>query len=60
MTAEDKLALCERVIARWLEDELQGDTAMVSVTTILYPGLMSDEQVRWEATGPQQACKTVN
>ena len=51
MTAEDKLALCEKVIARWLEDELQGDTAMVSITTILYPGLMSDEQVQWEATG---------
>ena len=53
MTAEDKLALCEKVIARWLEDELQGDTAMVSVATILYPGLMSDEQVRWEANGPR-------
>ena len=52
MTAEDKLALCEKVIARWLEDELLGDTAMVSVTTILYPGLMSDDQVRWEANGP--------
>jgi hypothetical protein len=53
MTAEDKLALCEKVIARWLEDELQGDTAMVSITTILYPGLMSDEQVKWEAAGPR-------
>lgn len=52
MTAEEKLALCEKVIARWLEDELGGDTAMVSVTTILYPGLLSDELVRWEATGP--------
>ncbi len=52
MTAEDKLALCEKVITRWLEDELQGDTAMVSVTAILYPGLMSDEQVKWEAAGP--------
>lgn len=51
MTAEEKLALCERVIARWLEDELLGDTAMVSVTAILYPGLMSEEQVVWEATG---------
>jgi hypothetical protein len=51
MKAEDKLALCERVIARWLEDELLGDTAMVSITTILYPGMMSDEQVKWEATG---------
>jgi hypothetical protein len=55
MTAEDKLALCEKVIARWLEDELQGDTAMVSVTNILYPGLMSDEQIRWEAAGPPVA-----
>jgi hypothetical protein len=53
MTAEDKLALCEKVIARWLEDELQGDTAMVSITAILYPGLMSEDQVRWEATGPR-------
>jgi hypothetical protein len=52
MTAEDKLALCEKVIARWLEDELQGDTAMVSITHILYPGLLSDEQVKWEAVGP--------
>lgn len=51
MTAEDKLALCEKVIARWLEDELGGDTAMVSITTVLYPGLLSDEQVQWEATG---------
>ena len=51
MTAEEKLALLDRVIARWLEDELQGDTAMVSITTILYPVLMSDEQVQWEATG---------
>ena len=54
MTADEKLALLERVIARWLEDELQGDTAMVSITTILYPGLTSDEQVRWEATGERQ------
>ena len=53
MTAEDKLALCEKVIARWLEDELQGDTAMVSVTAILYPGLMSEDHVRWEAAGPR-------
>jgi hypothetical protein len=53
MTAQEKLDLCEKVVARWLEDELQGDTAMVSVATILYPGLMSDEQVRWEATGPR-------
>jgi hypothetical protein len=60
MTAEDKLALCEKVIARWLEDELQGDTAMVSMTTILYPGLMSDEQVRWEASGPLPAPKRLN
>jgi hypothetical protein len=60
MTAEDKLALCEKVIARWLEDELQGDTAMVSMTTILYPGLMSDEQVRWEATGPRPSPKALN
>ncbi|MEI9892057.1 MAG: hypothetical protein WDN45_17745 [Caulobacteraceae bacterium] len=52
MTAEEKLALCEKVIARWLEDEMPGDTAMVSVTTILYPGVMSDQQVVWEATGP--------
>jgi hypothetical protein len=52
MTAEEKLALCERIVARWLEDEIQGDTAMVSVTTVLYPGLMSDEQIIWEATGP--------
>jgi len=51
MTAEDKLTLCEKVIARWLEDELGGDTAMVSITAILYPGMMSDEQVQWEATG---------
>ena len=51
MTAEDKLALCEKVIARWLEDELGGDTAMVSVTTILYPDLMSDEHVHWDADG---------
>jgi hypothetical protein len=55
MTVEDKLALCEKVIARWLEDELMGDTAMVSVTAILYPGLMSDEQVKWEANGPPPA-----
>lgn len=52
MTAEEKLALCERLVARWLEDEVQGDTAMVSVTAILYPGLMSDEQVIREVTGP--------
>ena len=52
MTAQEKLALCEKVIARWLEDEMQGDTAMVSVTAILYPGMMTDEQVVWEATGP--------
>ncbi len=52
MTAEEKLVLCERVIARWLEDELMGDTAMVSVTAILYPGLMSDDQVVREVTGP--------
>ncbi len=52
MTAEEKLALCEKLIARWLEDELQGDTAMVAVTNILYPGLISDEQLRWEAIGP--------
>ena len=60
MTAEDKLALCEKVIARWLEDELQGDTAMVSVTAILYPGLMSDEQVKMEATGPLPAPRMLN
>jgi len=53
MTAEDKLALCEKVIARWLEDELPGDTAMVSVITILYPGLMSEDQVVREVTGPR-------
>jgi hypothetical protein len=53
MTAQDKLDLLEKVVARWLEDELGGDTAMVSVATILYPGLMSDEQVRWEANGPR-------
>jgi hypothetical protein len=53
MTTEEKLALCEQVVARWLEDELMGDTAMVSVTTILYPGLMSDEQVVSEAKGPR-------
>ena len=53
MTAEEKLALCEQVIARWLEDELQGDTAMVAVTNILYPGLISDEQLKWEAIGPR-------
>ncbi len=52
MTAEEKLALCEKVIARWLEDELMGDTAMVSITHILYPGLMSEEQAKWEAFGP--------
>ncbi len=52
MTAEEKLALCERLVARWLEDELQGDTAMVSVTAVLYPGLMSDDQVIREVTGP--------
>jgi hypothetical protein len=57
MTAEDKLALCEKVIARRLEDELQGDTVMVSITTILYPGLMSEEQVKWEATGER---RTIN
>ena len=61
MTAEDKLALCEKVIARWLEDELMGDTAMVSVTAILYPGLMSEEQVKWEAAGPMPAApRTLN
>jgi hypothetical protein len=54
MTAEDKLALCEKVIARWLEDELLGDTAMVSITAILYPGRMSEEQVEWEATGERR------
>ncbi len=54
MTAQEKLELCEKVIARWLEDELQGDTAMVSMTAILYPGLMSEEQVVWEATGPRR------
>jgi hypothetical protein len=53
MTAQEKLELCEKVVARWLEDELQGDTAMVSVATILYPGMMSDEQVRTEAAGPR-------
>jgi len=53
MTAQDKLDLLEKVVARWLEDELGGDTAMVSVANVLYPGLMSDEQVRWEATGPR-------
>lgn len=52
MTAEEKLTLCERVIARWLEDELLGDTAMVSITSILYPGLMSDDQALREAPGP--------
>jgi hypothetical protein len=52
MTAEEKLALCERLVARWLEDELQGDTAMVSVTAVLYPGLMSDDQIIREVTGP--------
>lgn len=52
MTAEEKLALCESLVARWLEDELQGDTAMVSVTAILYPGLMTDDQVIREVTGP--------
>jgi hypothetical protein len=52
MTAEQKLALCERLVARWLEDELQGDTAMVSVTAVLYPGVMSDDQVIREVTGP--------
>jgi hypothetical protein len=51
MTAEEKLALCERVIARWLEDELGGETAMVSLTTVLYPGTMSEDEVIWEATG---------
>ena len=50
MTAEEKLALCERVIARWLEDELLGDTAMVSITSILYPGLISDDQAIREVT----------
>ena len=39
-------------MARWLEDELQGDTAMVSVTAVLYPGLMSDDQVIREVKGP--------
>ena len=53
MTSQEKLDLCEKVVARWLEDELQGDTAMVSVATILYPGLMSDDQVRSEANGPR-------
>ena len=38
-------------MARWLEDELQGDTAMVSVTSVLYPGLMTDDQVIREVTG---------
>ena len=52
MTVEDKVALCEKVIARWLEDELQGDTAMVSVTNILCLGIMSDEEVIAEAMGP--------
>jgi len=52
MTAEQKLALCERLVARWLEDELQGDTAMVSVTAVLYPGLMSEDQVIMEVNGP--------
>ena len=52
MTAEEKLALCERVIARWLEDELLGDTAMVSITAIIYPGLMSDDQIIREETCP--------
>lgn len=51
MTAEDKLSLCQQVIDRWLEDEVGGDSAMVSIATILYPGLMSDEQVLWEASG---------
>lgn len=52
MTVDEKLALCERLVARWLEDELQGDTAMVSVTAVLYPGLMSDDQVIREVNGP--------
>ena len=50
MTAEEKLARCEDVIARWLEDELLGDTAMVSITSILYPGLISDDQAIREVT----------
>lgn len=52
MKAEEKLALCERVIARWLEDEFMGDTAMVSIAAIIYPGLMSDDQVIRDVTGP--------
>lgn len=51
ITAEEKPALCERVIARWLEDELSGETAIVSLTTVLYPGTMSEDEVIWEATG---------
>jgi len=53
LLSQDKLDLLEKVVARWLEDELGGDTAMVSVANILYPGLTSDEQARGEAPGPR-------